>query len=324
MTENEIKDRIEEYTRRRPPGRVRVFEDTSAFMSITAGDVLLLGGRYFLVQGEETEGRFGLEEQPKFWVKRATDLADGSRKLVKLSFHETFTLRIGGLALECYRSPEKEARILDLTRGDSLFMQGSWVADTAGNPVRILDRITGTPFYAQVNALDLPHAAYFSDVLPGLFCRVVEAVSGIARLHALGEIHGDIRNDHLYLDRETGSFRWIDFDYAYGPTENPYGVDLFGLGNVLLFLTGMGFHNLADITACLPPGAAGEVCLSREDFSLFFPHRVMNLKKIFPHVPESLNQVLMRFSAGSTAFYENAGELLEDLSTASRDLGCGV
>jgi hypothetical protein len=40
---------------------------------------------------------------------------------------------------------------------------------------------------------------------------------------------------------------------------------------------------------------------------------VANLKKIFPYIPESLNQVLMHFSKGANWFYENTAQLLSDL-----------
>ncbi|MBW1989218.1 MAG: serine/threonine protein kinase [Deltaproteobacteria bacterium] len=321
MNQEEIKDRVERWTRRRPPGKIRVFEDTSAFMKITAGDVLSLGGGHYLVYGEETEGRFGLDEQPKFWVKRAIDLATGKKKVVKLAFYESFELSLGEQKVRCYRSPKKEARILEKTAGDGRFMQGISVADAAGNPVRILDRILGKSLYAVIHAYEISHREYFAKTFPSLFAACMDAVHAIADLHAMGEIHGDIRNDHLLFDRESRTWRWIDFDYAYEWTERPFGVDLYGLGNVLLFITGMGFHVLKDMAACLPDEAEGSICLEPSDFSLFFPHRIMNLKKLFPYVPETLNRVLMRFCAESGAFYETAGELLEDLEEAGKEMG---
>ena len=44
-----------------------------------------------------------------------------------------------------------------------------------------------------------------------------------------GEKHGDIRRDHIIIDRESGNYRWIDFDFNYRHRENIYGYDLFGI-----------------------------------------------------------------------------------------------
>jgi hypothetical protein len=40
---------------------------------------------------------------------------------------------------------------------------------------------------------------------------------------------------------------------------------------------------------------------------------VVNLRKIFPYIPEDLNRVLMHYSAASEVFYESVPELLADL-----------
>lgn len=321
MNESRIKERIQEVTGRPHPGKVRIFADTSKFMDISAGDVIRVGGRHYYIYGEETEGRFGLDEQPKFWVKRARDLETGQRKIMKLAFFESFTMNLGDIRVECFRSPRKEARILGKTREDPSFMQGISTEDDAGNVVRILDRINGISIYGYLQGHKASHEDYFHQEFPRLFPFVVSSVRAIARLHAAHEVHGDIRNDHLWLDRDTGDWRWIDFDYAYEWTENPFGVDLYGLGNVLLFTAGNGFFNLTDMTACLPPHTPGNTCLEPEDFSLFFAHRVMNLRKLFPYIPESLNRVLMRFSHKVEVLYADVGELIADLEECLPDLG---
>jgi hypothetical protein len=51
-----------------------------------------------------------------------------------------------------------------------------------------------------------------------------------------------------------------------------------------------------------------------------FHNRVANLKKIYPYIPESLNRVLMHFSAGAQVYYEKTEELLEDLGEAREGL----
>ena len=303
------------------PGRIRVFTDTSDFMDISHGDVIHVGGGYYYVQGEETEGRFGLDEQPKFWVKRARDLETGQRKIIKLAFFESFNMNLGDIRVECFRSPRKEARILAKTREDPSFMEGISTEDDAGNVVRVLDRINGISIYGYLQGHKSSHDKFFHEEFPRLFPSVLSSVRAIARLHAAQEVHGDIRNDHLWLDRDTGDWRWIDFDYAYEWTENPFGVDLYGLGNVLLFTAGNGFFNLTDMAACLPPNTPGDTCLEPEDFSLFFAHRVMNLKKLFPYIPESLNRVLMRFSHKVEVLYRDVEELIVDLEECQSDLG---
>ena len=45
-------------------------------MSIDGGDVLRLAGNDYLVLGNAREGRFGIDDQPKFWVKSAIEKKD--------------------------------------------------------------------------------------------------------------------------------------------------------------------------------------------------------------------------------------------------------
>jgi hypothetical protein len=52
-------------------------------------------------------------------------------------FYEKFPVSMGSMQIECYRSPRKEARILDLVKGDMRFMQGYSRDDAAGNNVRV-------------------------------------------------------------------------------------------------------------------------------------------------------------------------------------------
>jgi len=318
-----LRRRVEEVTGRTLTGRLRVVTDTSAFMTIGFGDVIRVGGRDFFVYGEESEGRFGLDEQPKLWVKRTWDLGSGERKILKLDFPESFVLTVGGVAIKCVRNPHKEARILDATAGDPSFMHGRSVVDEAGNLVRVLDRIEGTSVYQRVQQMAMPHEAYFHREFPKVFVAVLDAARAIARLHASGEIHGDIRNDHLWLERASGRARWIDFDYAYEWTENPFGVDLYGLGNVLLFTAGMGFVTPASLSERLPPGRAPGVRLDPADFSLFLGHRIMNLGKLFPYIPASLNRVLMRFTQRVEILYADVNEMIADLEGCHGDIGDG-
>ena len=141
----------------------QVFTDTTEFMRIGHGDVMALAGRHYLVLRDEAERRFGLED-PKFWVKRCIELETGAKRIVKLVFHESFPLRLGAVALTCYRSPDKEARILDLVRGDPRFMQGENVRDEKGNMVRVLDLVAGRRLDLWVENLEIDHATYFREV----------------------------------------------------------------------------------------------------------------------------------------------------------------
>ncbi|MFO7892395.1 MAG: hypothetical protein R6U63_01565 [Longimicrobiales bacterium] len=322
MEESQIRARVEEVTERSPRGRIRVFTDTSDFMSITAGDVIRIGDVHYYVYGEEREGRFGLDEQPKLWVKRAVDLETGRKKVLKLGFYESFVMRVGDVPVKCFRSPRKEARILEKTRDDPHFMCGVGREDAAGNLVRILDRINGLSIYDYIQRLDTDHESYFHEEFPRIFTSVLTSVRAIERLHAAGELHGDIRNDHLWRDRDSDDWRWIDFDYTYEWTENPFGNDLYGLGNILLFTAGQGFHTMKSLETCLPTDVPGTTCLEPADFSLFFGHRVMNLRKLFPYMPESLNRVLMRFAHRVEVLYRDVSEMVSELEACRRDL-CG-
>jgi hypothetical protein len=129
-------------------------------------------------------------------------------------------------------------------------------------------------------------------------------------LHEHNEKHGDIRRDHILIDRQTGRYRWIDFDYNYMHRENIYGYDLFGLGNILIFLVGKGDVLLMDLRDRNHPALTG---LCEEDLNIVFNHRVANLRKVYPYLSEALNKILLHFSRGANYFYQNTGQLIEDL-----------
>lgn len=290
---------------------VRVHTDTTDFFRVEYGDVLILRERPYLIRHNAKEMRFGLDDEPKFWVKNAIDLEDGSKKVIKLVFYEKFISNVGGIKFECFRSPRKEARILDLVKGRRNFMQGFSVKDEKGNIVRILDLIEGHPVSAYIPSLALDHETYFHNHFPGILHHFLECIEGIRFLHERGEKHGDIRRDHILIDRSTNDYRWIDFDYNYRSRENIYGYDLFGLGNVLAFLVGKGDVLLPELKRLKHTVLSR---LQEEDLNIVFKNRVVNLRKVYPYIPESLNQVLLHFSVGAKMFYENTSQLLEDLA----------
>jgi hypothetical protein len=297
----------------RVPARIKVVTDTTDFYRVDFDDILELGGRHYLIRHYEREGRFGIDEQPKFWVRRAVDLGDGSLKVIKMVFHERFQASYGGMVFECVRSSAKEGRILELTSGHPRFMQGATLPDSAGNPVRVLDYIKGPPFAEHVMGLRGDHEEYYFRHLPGLLGEFIELAGAIGFLHGLGQTHGDIRRDHIIRDRRSGLFRWVDFDYSCLHSENQCAYDLAGLGNVLLFLVGGG-----DVTAQQLGKENSPVLglLEAGDMNIIFRNRVANLRKVYPYISEDINYILMHFSGSARVYYRATGALMEDLREA--------
>lgn len=190
-------------------------------------------------------------------------------------------------------------------------MQGFASKDEKGNIIRVLDFIKGKSLASFVQGLALDHETYFREHFPGILACFMECVEGIRFLHEHGERHGDIRRDHILIDQGNGDYRWIDFDYNYRHRENIYGYDLFGLGNILVFLAGKGDVLLQDLKKADHPGLQ---TLTEEDLNIIFNNRVVNLKKIYPYIPEALNRVFLHFSVGAKWFYELTSQLIDDLS----------
>jgi len=297
--------------------RFRIHTDTSDFFRVEYGDVLLLDDTPFLIRHNAKEGRFGLDDEVKHWVKRAIDLRNGDWKFIKMVFHEKFVAHVGNLAFECFRSPRKEARILDLVGEHRNFMHGYSVKDEKGNVIRIIETVPGIPLFKYVNNIEVDHEAYHHDQFPGILDRYIECIEGIRFLHEHGEKHGDIRRDHIFVDRSTGYYRWIDFDFNYRHRENIYAYDLFGLGNVLVYLVGMGDILIQDLIKEEHPAVG---TLSYDDMNIIFHNRIVNLQKVFPYIPDSLNRILMHFSEGANWFYEDTSQLLDDLGGYRQDI----
>ena len=295
------------------PIRFVIHTNLSDFFRVGYNDVVILDQRPYFIRHNAKEGRFGLDDEVKHWVKRAVDLEDGSRKVIKFVFYERFMSRIGDIEFECFRSPRKEARILDLVTGHKNFMHGHSIQDDKKNVIRILDFIQGETIAAHVENMNIGHEEYYHQHFPDILKKFLECVQAIRYLHENGEKHGDIRRDHILIDQESGTYRWIDFDFNFRHRENIYGYDLFGLGNILVFLTGMGDVLLQDLQK---QGNQILNNLYETDLNIVFNNRVANLKKIYPYIPESLNRVLLHFSKGAKQFYENTDQLLTDLGEA--------
>lgn len=298
------------------PGKV--YTDTSDFMRIAGGDVIVLAGEHYLVLRDEMERSFGVED-PKYWVKRCRHLESGERRILKLVFYETFSLSMGEMRIPCYRSPRKEARILDLVRNDPRFMQGFSAKDDAGNNVRVLYVVQGKRLDLWIDDLDVDHPTYFQTHLPDILEKFIVSCQAINDLHHSGEKHGDIRRDHLWVEYDSGNYVWIDFDYTFDFHENPFGLDIFGLGGLLLYIVGKGFYSHEDVGQMIASDRKIPD-IEPEDFLLVFKNRLANLKKIFPYIPEALNQVLLHFSSGPRVYYETMDEFLQDLTSCMEQM----
>lgn len=302
------------------PGSCRVFrllEDTTDFYEVNYGDVLLLNGVGYLVRGTETEKKFGLEGEPKPWVKSCVDLVTGDRKIVKLAFYEQFACRIEGLGFTCLRNPAKEARVLDNVKGHPGFMQGFHVIDAGGNNVRILDRVPGMSLDNVVRGLACDHETYYRTHLPRVLMGSVSAFRSMGDLHAMGEIHGDITPDHLFVETGTGRYRWIDFDYDYRERENIFMRDILEMGTLLSFVVGKDYLVFRDIRLYFPDVAER---IGPQDMQSVFPNQLANLKLVYPYIDEKLNSILLRFSQGSGIRYDTAYDLADDIEEASASL----
>ncbi len=312
--ESELRDRVEQLTGRVIRGQVQIKEDTTEYMRIHGGMILRLDGNDYFVMGDATEGRFGIDDQPKFWVKYAMDLTSGERKVIKLVFYESFTSRMGSLLLKGTRSPKKEAQVLDVVRGHPNFMQGYALHDSAGNLVRMVDFVRGPNLYRYLNDLDVPHELYFNKMLPGIMTKLLDCFEAIDFLLSRGQHHGDIRPDHIIIQREFGRHVWIDFDFEISHDD----FDLWSLGDVLVFVIGKGAHTYQEVIQYpeLYPVRTESLVLTEHDSMMFVKNQIANLRLLFPYIPEKLNRILVSFSAGTTFFYEDTRTLIDEIRDA--------
>jgi hypothetical protein len=298
----------------------KVFTDTSDFFAIDCGDEIIVAGERYAVFGHERERRFGIED-PKFWVKKAKKIDTGEKKLVKLSYFETFSVTIGGVPIRCFRDPDKESRILELVKGHPHFMQGTSCCDIKNNNIRVLDIVPGPNLFVQIGSIKTDHRNYFQTVLPDILKRLLTVFEGITFLHENGFRHGDIRNDHIIVERHTGNYVWIDFDFDFDAPENPFSLDIFGLGNLLIYAVGKGFHTVHTIHN--DPRTYGDLFdrLEPGDFSLLDKWRFVNLRKLYTYIPPMLNDILMHFSQQAEVYYESVAEITEAVSGYLQSMG---
>jgi len=316
-----VRERLREHRVTRSMRRAsRIFFDTTDFTSIDYGDIIFVDDCYFLVTGYTKEGRFGVDDQVKPWVPRVEDLATGNKQILKLVFHETFDITMGQFTISYYRNPEKEARILELVQDHPRFMHGRAVLDEVGNLVRILDIINGRRLDKFIYRNGTDHEEYFHQELPAILEQFLECVQAISLLHRKGFRHGDIRRDHIFVERKTDLFRWIDFDYDYYMPEKPFAVDLYELGNLLMYLVVRGNFHPREILADPEMGEKILNTVEPGDYALLSKNRIVNLQKLFPYIPTELNNIFLHFSLGTEVFYDTADEIAQDLETALQKL----
>jgi hypothetical protein len=90
------------------PSAINIVDDTTEFMNIDRGDVLMLDNTPYFVKSNEREIGFGMDGDPKYWVKRTLNLNTGELQIIKLVFHEKFSQKV------LLKAPEFQAKRLKL------------------------------------------------------------------------------------------------------------------------------------------------------------------------------------------------------------------
>lgn len=290
----------------------KIVTDTTDFFSIDYGDVIALDDKQYSVTGIERERRFGSDD-PKYWVKRAKDMETGEKKIIKLAYFESFETVLDGVTIKRFRNPMKEGDVLESMGDHASFMHGKVHRDDKENIIRVLDIVPGANLFFFIGSLTMDHKTYFHTVFPSILKRLVGAFEAIRFLHINGFNHGDIRSDHIIVERTTGNYVWIDFDYDYEASENQFGVDVFEAGHTLAYVIGKGSHTLYMIKN--DPATYKDLFdhLEPADFAILDRSRFLNLKKLYPYIPETLNDILMHFTFGAHVYYEMMEEIIKDL-----------
>ncbi|MCK5125305.1 MAG: serine/threonine protein kinase [candidate division Zixibacteria bacterium] len=303
-----LQKRIEELTSWPIVHLPKIITNTSEPMKILRGQVLRLDGRDFVIEGNQYETRFGIADQPKYWVFSAIELETGKKKIIKTVFHEDFNVHIGVFKIHCYRSPEKEADVLELVKGDRRFMQGYTILDEFDNNTRVIDFIRGKTIFQHIYSIDKSHREYFTEDLPDILYNLIGTMEAIQHLHENNLCHGDIRNDHIIIERDTGKYRWIDFDLK----QHVADFDVWSMGNILNYAVGKGINSFKLIMRSDDFTDSVKSTLEADDASAFYEYRIMNLKKLYPYIPDSLSDILMHFAVRPRGTYSTIKQLLDD------------
>ncbi len=290
------------------PKRFKIVTDTTEWMDIFRGHVIKLGNKEYVVRGNMTETRFGINEQPKYWVFNAVDLETGCEKIIKTVFYEEFTAHIGVFRIKCYRSPNKEAEVLALTKGDTRFMQGFNIPDDKNNNIRIIDFIRGRTFFQYVPTIPKDHKAYFSEDLPAILWKLNDMIEAIHLVHRLGHCHGDIRNDHIIIDADSGEYKWIDFDLKQDVSD----FDLWSLGNIISYAVAKGLKTFDMVLRGDEFTDKQKNSLIAADGSAFYEYRIMNLEKLYPYIPAKLSSILKHFTIKPIDYYHDISQFVDE------------
>ncbi len=175
----------EKYLAFRPENLI-VHEKVDDFFSINRGDIVSLKGSHYLITGIAREKSFGLDEEPKQWVKYAYDLSTGERKILKLIYHEHFDMRYGNHVVHCFRSPAKESLMLESTRGNHCFMQGHTLFSDDAKGVRVIDYIKGKNLFDEIAEYSGSHRRYFRELFPKLLKLFLPCLDALDALHRSG------------------------------------------------------------------------------------------------------------------------------------------
>lgn len=54
--------------------------------------------------------------------------------------------------------------------------------------------------------------------------------------------------------------------------------------------------------------------ITDQDLSLLSRDRIFNLQKLFPYIPDALNNILLHFTVGAPLFYDSVDEFYDDLA----------
>lgn len=311
-----LKDRIEEVSGRRAYSQPRIFENTANVFNIVSGDVLRLAGDDFYVFGDAKEGRFGLDDEPKPWVKYVFDLSSGDKKVIKLVFDESFSTRVGLFLIKAKRSAQKEADFLDAVQGHPHFMQGVSLWDKGRNLVRIINLIRGKSLFNHILEIKLNHAAYYHEVFPSILKNLIICIDGMRFVSNTGLHHGDIRNDHILIESKTGIYKWIDFDYSVTHSD----FDLWSIGNLIIFAAAGGLLLHRDIAEHPEKYPLCSQQITPDDCSLYHRYRVANVKKVYPYISTKLNQFCLRYAQGTLSLFESYDHLLDELTDIQNDI----
>ena len=128
--------------------------------------------------------------------------------------------------------------------------------------------------------------------------------------------HGDIRNDHIFIEAETGVCKWIDFDYSV--THADY--DFWSLGNLIIFTAAGGLLLHKDISQNPDRYPRLTSPISAGDCSLYHKYRVANVRKVYPYISKKINHICMRHAIDHIAIYEDYPSLIHDLEEAYEEI----